>query len=555
MKTITSAFTALRRTVRHCRAAALFFLAACAAIAPAQAQTAPVALNLPTTISANVVPGATTLDLPFIVAGADSIKFDLIVPVNGATLTLLDPAGAVVYGPGDARVVFHSGSTRTPPLPGGVFVGPEVAAPADGIWILRLNFPAASTPTVAMGTVFAKSRYQVGIAIERNTLLVGEDVSVGMVVLDNGKPITGLSPTISIGSGVPGTPVAAVDHGHAPDGLANDGVYSVDYTFGAAGVYNIAGSVEIPTAKGPIRRSATAQVSAVAPQLSATGTSLTVLRGANNCISALQVQAGFNVLKAARYSTLIRLSAPNGKYIDVRKAANHALGAATVLASFSAADIKTKLASDGPYTVSRIESLEVGAEQLLLAYRKLDAGVFQGNLSNLCAAAVELQPSLTATPVLVDGFINALKLSFPVKVVNGGFYQISFKLIGADGQDVALLNASRSLQAGLNTVEVSVPADRFQKVDGPYQAISLLVVQGGTSGRLNSLGSTSSYSRWQFTASRPGDLDADGVVGPADAALMTQFRGQRALNPGDRRDLNRDGVIDLRDARIQQTLR
>ena len=555
MKTLTSALAALRRTARHCRAAALLSLAATAGMAPAQAQTAPVALNMPVTISANVVPGATTLDVPFTVAGADSIKFDLIVPVNGATLSLLDPAGTVVYAPGDARVTFHSGATRTPPLPGGVFVGAELAPPADGVWTLRLAFPAASTPTVALGTIFAKSRYQVGIAIERNTLLVGEDVSVGMVVLDDGKPITGLSPTISIGSGVPGAAVAAVDDGQSPDGLANDGVYSVDYTFGAAGLYNIAGSVDIPTANGPIRRSASAQVSAVAPQLSATGTRFDTLRGANSCIAGLQVSAGFNVLKAARYSTLIRLTAPNGRQIDVRKAANQGLGAATVVASFSAADIKAKLASDGPYTVSRIEALEVGSEQLLLAYRKLDAGVFEGSLANLCAAAIELQPSLTATPVLSDGYISALKLSFPVTVANGGFYQISFKLIGSGGQDVALLNASRSLHAGLNTVEVDVAADRFQKADGPYQAISLLVVQGGTTGRLSTLGSTDSYSRWQFTAARRGDLDGDGVVGPADAALMTQFRGQTALTPGDRRDLNRDGVIDLRDARLQQTLR
>lgn len=555
MKTFTSALAALRRTARHCRAAALLSLAATAGMAPVQAQTAPVALNMPTTVSANVVPGATTLDVPFTVAGADSIKFDLIVPVNGAALSLLDPAGNVVYAPGDARVAFHSGATRSPPLPGGVFVGAELADPADGIWTLRLSFPAAGTPTVALGTVFAKSRYQVGIAIERNTLLVGEDVSVGIVVLDDGKPITGLSPTISIGSGVPGAAVAAVDDGQSPDGLANDGVYSVDYTFGAAGLYNIAGSVEIPTAKGPIRRSAGAQVSAVMPQLSATGTSFDILRGANNCISGLQVSAGFNVLKAARYSTLIRLTAPNGKQIDVRKAANQTLGAATVVAGFSAADIKAKLASDGPYTVSRIEALEVGSEQLLLAYRKLDAGVFEGSLDYLCAAAVDLQPALTATPVLADGYINTLKLSFPVTVANGGFYQISFKLIGAGGQDIALLNASRSLQAGLNTVSVDVPADRFQKADGPYQAISLLVVQGGTSGRLSSLGSTDSYARWQFSAAKRGDLDGDGVVGPADAALMTQFRGQPALTPGDRRDLNRDGVIDLRDARIQQTLR
>lgn len=61
--------------------------------------------------------------------------------------------------------------------------------------------------------------------------------------------------------------------------------------------------------------------------------------------------------------------------------------------------------------------------------------------------------------------------------------------IGSDGQDVGLLNASRSLQACTGTIEVDVPADCFQTVDNPYQAIWLLVTQGGASGSLNPLGS------------------------------------------------------------------
>jgi hypothetical protein len=551
MNMISPVLAGLKRLLH--RHAAVLLLAAGAAMA--QAQTVPVTLNMPATISANVTPGAVALDVPFAVTGADSLKFDVIVPVNGATLSLIDPAGSVVYVPGDPRVAFHPGSARTPALPGGVFVGSELPNPAEGTWTLRLQFPPASTATVVLGTVFAKSRYQVGIAIERNTLLVGEDVSVGMVVLDDGKPITGLAPTIRIGAGAPGTAVAAVDDGRAPDGLANDGVYSVDYTFSGAGQYQIAGSVDIPTANGPIRRSATAQVTAVAPQLSATGNTFNVVRGNNNCIAELQVNVAFNVLKAARYATLIRLAAPNGKHIDIRKSASRSVGAATVEARFSATAIKAQLASDGPYTVSRIETLEAGSEQILLAYRKLDAGVFDGSLATLCGSAIELQPALTTTPVVADGYINALRLSFPVTVAMAGFYQISFKLIGADNQDVSLVNASRALQAGLNTVDVDVPAERFQKADGPYQAISLLVVQGGASARLDALGSTDAYTRWQFTATRRGDLDADGLVGPADAALLAQFRNQPALTPGDRRDLNRDGVIDLRDSRIQQTLR
>jgi hypothetical protein len=519
----------------------------------AAAQTVPVALNLPSTVSANITAGATALDVPFAVSGADSLSFDLIVPVNGAALSLVDPAGQVVPVPGDPRVSFHSGSTRTPPLPGGVFQSTILAAPANGTWILRLTFPAAPGPTVALGTILARSRYQAGIAIERNTLLVGEDVSVGMVVLDNGVPITGLNPTIAIGSGVPGAPQAAADNGHGADGLANDGVYSIDHTFGAAGLYNIVGNVQIPTPAGPVQRSAASQVRVVAPLLSPRAIRLETITGTASCVAALRVTVDVDVLKAGRYASLIRLAGAGGASIDVRSAKNMALGAGTMVASFSAADIKSRLSAGGPFAVTLIDALEVGSE-LVLAYRKRDAGAFNVAMNTLCAEAIELKPQLTVTPVVQNGYLVSLTGSFPVTVRSAGFYQISYKVIGANGE-IALMNASRSLSAGLNNVSLNWASDAFQAVDGPYRAISLLVVGGGSSARLSEIGASSAYERWQFAPKKPGDLDNDGVVGPADVALVNQYRGMRALAPGDRRDINRDGLIDIRDSRAIQGLR
>jgi len=39
-------------------------------------------------------------------------------------------------------------------------------------------------------------------------------------------------------------------------------------------------------------------------------------------------------------------------------------------------------------------------------------------------------------------------------------------------------------------------------------------------------------------------------VNAADRDLLMQYRGQSPLIPGDRRDLNGDGKIDLQDARL-----
>lgn len=519
------------------------------------AQTVPATLNMPISLSGDVVPGMTHLDLPFVVQGADGLALDVIVPVNGATLSLIDPGGAAVLAPNDPRLSYHPGSQLTPPLPGGVYILSELPSPSNGTWIIRLTFPSANTKTVALATVRARSRYQVGIAIERTTLLAGEDVAIGMIVLDNGTPIRGLLSSIRVGQGTPGQAIAAHDNGQPPDGRADDGVYTIDYTFASAGTYDILGSVDIPTPDGPIQRTVTSQVRVINPLLSPGNSAFNLVRSAGNCVSGLQVLQSFNVLEAATYATLIRLRAPNGKTMDIRKSRPLPLGAASVTALFDAKTIRQTLASDGPYAVALIESLRVNTSELTLSFRKRDAGIFNITLDDLCTEPIVLRQQLSMTPVIELGYIASFDVAFPIQVSSPGFYQISFKVVGQNGDDVALFNASRSLAAGVNTVIVNIRSEKFLAVDGPYRAISLVVVGGGNSARLTSIGTSDTYSRWQFLPSKNGDLNNDGSVDGADMALVTQYRGLRAAIPGDRRDINRDGIIDIRDARALQTLR
>jgi hypothetical protein len=551
---LAAAFRHLRSGCRQLTT--LLLLSALAVLSQAtQAQQVPVALNAPVTITGDVIPGMTRLDLPFSIVGADAMRLDLIVPVSGATVTLINPSGEAAVMPGDPRLTFNPGSALRPPLPGGVFALSDLASPADGNWILRLTFAAASAKTVVMATVFARSRYQVGVAIERTTLLVGEAVGVGLVVLDNGTPIRGLLPSLSIGQGGAATPLPAHDDGQGADGLLHDGVYSVDYLFATPGQYTILGSVDIPTANGTIHRTATAAVSVIAPSLQGDATALSTLRGSDSCVSALQVKQSFNVLQAGTYATLIRLGAGNGKVIDLRKSQTLPVGQASTSAIFTAKDIRQALASDGPYTVKLIDSLKIGQDEFALSFRKRDAGVFNVNLADLCSAAIELLPQISITPVLNQGYIASFDLAVPIKVAKAGFYQISFKIVGANGEDIALLNASRNLAAGANNVQINLQSEKFLNIDGPYRAISLVVVGLGSSARISTLGSSAAYTRWQFLPAKNGDLNNDGLVDGADAAVITQFRSIGAAVPGDRRDINRDGLIDLRDARALQGLR
>ena len=51
-----------------------------------------------------------------------------------------------------------------------------------------------------------------------------------------------------------------------------------------------------------------------------------------------------------------------------------------------------------------------------------------------------------------------------------------------------------------------------------------------------------------------GDVDGDRDVDRADLNLILAARNKRASGPGDPRDLDRDGVITVRDARLLVTL-
>lgn len=546
-------FSVFRGLCRGLLSVMIAFLAVTAA--PARSQGVPVAVNVPETVTGNITLGMTSLEMPFLLSGADGVSLDLIVPVDGATFTLIDPAGTIVLEPGNPGVEYNPGNVLTPPLPGGIFVTPELANPADGTWKIRVNFPAATANTVVLGTVLARSRYQVGIVIERDRLITGEDVSVGIIVLDNGHPVTGLSPTIAIGLGVPGTPLPARDDGQDSDGLSNDGVYSVDYTFGAPGTYELLGDVVIQTAKGPVTRKATSIVQVADPSLTVNNITLTKQFGVNGCVNGLQVTLDVSALKAGTFTTRVQLTGGNGKTLERRKSQALSVGPGNIRLVFSAADIKEKIAVDGPYALGQVESLEVASTGFTLAYRRQGGGSFDVRLSDLCSPPIELQEQLTITPILKQGFIDALRASFPVKVNTAGSYQISFKMIGPAGEDISLVNASRSLAVGNNTVTVNLSSDQFLKIGGPYKAISLLVLGGGSSARLPTLGQTPAYSVWQFYPRIHGDLNNDNAVDQADAVILAQFRGVRAVSPGDRRDISKDGVIDIRDIRELQKLK
>lgn len=508
-------------------------------------------MNLPQTLTADVSVGATSVTLDFNISHVEKFRLDVVVPVDGATLSLKDPDGVEMLPPGTPNLEQITGAQMGLPLPGGVFVVKDIAAPKNGTWTLKVQFPASPVKTVVLATLAASSLYQTGIVLERTKFVVGEEPSIGLLVLNGGSPVTGASALLQV-TRPDGTtiPYALHDDGAAGDGLAGDGIYSSAVVLSLAGSYALKADVEIPGSLGVIKRSAFAQVQAAPSVLSVAGVQAVTQIGSGGCVESLLVQCVLQASSACDATIVVALRASNNSEVLKRTfVPGIPPGSRTVALDFSTADLKSKLGVDGPYQIASVKVFAVG-DTLDLQYTGTDLGQTPTiRLADLCSPSLEIGPGLKVSNLLKEGYIETLAFSFPVTVNRAGDYSIACKVLGALGEEVKLLGTTRYLDVGSNEIVFEVPSENFLKADGPYTVGSALVLGPAGSAQASFLGQTPPLQKWQFYPLKKADLNTDGVINAADREILTQFRNTKALNPGDRRDLNRDGAIDLKDVR------
>lgn len=540
-------------------AAALSCLPLAFHAAPALAQTgksAQINVGSPVTLGATIVSGQTSVQFTLPVSALDGLRLQATVPVPDVTLTLIDPSGTARLLPGDAGVALLDGSTLSPPLPGRQFLTPEITNPADGDWTLRFDFPASPHATAAVVTVLSRTPVQVGLALTGQVFRVGQPVPLGLLAVNNGQPIGGLAPTLTLSKpGSPTTVLQAVDSGQAADfdGKAGDGIYSKGNTFSEPGTYQVLGEASIVLPGGKLaRRSAQASIDIVPSNYSFGSIGGVINRGAANCVASLDVTTTGSANLAGDYATVATLRSPGGKNIVKRTGVTlNAPGAVNTSTRFTAAEIRTQLAEGGVFTVDPLDVLNFISGQPWLELRKASAYSFPSiALNQLCADPIEINSSATVAAPLRGKFIGQLDFTLPIRVTTAGTYQVSFKVIDSKGVEVGQFGLNPSLAVGGNNVSATVLASRLQSSDGPFTIDSVLVVSGGRSAQASRVPVTASdFSRWQFFPTITGDLNGDGAVGAADRDIVLQSRGQVPRIPGDRRDINGDGKIDLLDAR------
>ena len=470
----------------------------------AQDRTTVVPMSLPESGFAPVVPGMTSVDIPFTVGKYDTMIFRAIAPVSGVALTILNPSGAVAVGTGSPLIKFSSGATLVPVKPGGVFTTGSISTPIDGTWKMRFTFPAATQKTYIFATWVGKSVYETGIVGDDEQYLTGETAVFGYLVTNNGAPMTGLSPTITItpqagGSGVSQT---GKDDGLTIDGKANDGLYSVSRAFTTAGKYTVAGNVSINTASGVVSRKAETTIEVIDPTITVSSSSVgSQFDFARNC--GVGIQATLNVTVNAAGTYLVRgdLDGGGGRTASVGQMFTLFAGTQTVVLSFPMDLIAEKIGPAASYAVTRIHAYRIdSAGALKRALEKSNVGQYLGVL---CVDPISIVPGISVTETLRGGLISSLAFRFTVLVQVPGTYDVTLRVVGPAGQEIELISLTREFVTGANEVSFLVSGEKFLSINGPYRVVSVIVANGLESAVALELGQTRAYSMNEFTGPPP----------------------------------------------------
>lgn len=517
--------------------------------------------NVPYNLEGIVDIGDISTDISLPLSGIQSLSLEIIAPVPGVKFSLIDPSGNIFVTEGDSRLSFIDGASLSQALPGGIFYLDSVDINYNGNWTIRLTYPTAQEKTVILSTVMTVTEYHVGLVLGGDNFFVGKDTTMGVLVLHNGLPITNLKPQITITDiDIPTSAETyiAKDDGGEYDGMINDGIYSLGYSFNSAGTYLIKAYVEIPTTSGNIIRETESKVNVKSSPAYITGFNYDILYKSNStgqCAYQVNQTVDVVVIEEDEYTIRSSLYDSNNNKMLKKEGLILTPGNHTVVLSFSSDEINEYLSNGAPFSFGNIDLISVGGTNIEVVSSFNDTEKSGINLNEVCQPLIVIGKKLNVIENLKDGYLESLSIKIPVTVSTSSYYQLSFKVVGSGNENISLVSNSQYLTSGLNEVSILLLADQLQNIDGPYEIISGLVLGGGSSVTKTFVGETPLYEKWQFYPTKQGDLDNDGDVDVYDRNILILHRNKPALTPGDRRDINRDGRIDIRDIGLISRLR
>ncbi len=511
--------------------------------------------NVPSVLTIPVSPGDTNANVPFTLNNSGTVLLQALVPVDGTTFSVLDSSGVTI---GDSAIVFTSSNELgAAGVPGGSFVLENFVLSA-GEYRASFTFPAAAVRTAIMVTVGNSAdaggpAYEIAVVVPKPRVVVGDVATFGVLLLKDGLPLTGLQPELSMSSETGWSmPITLADNGQDADGLADDGLYSSEVVLATPGRFDLNARVTFADGGRAVELTATGSVEVLPQRAQITDVQSQLIVAPDGCVDGLSQTVLLNVIDPGTYIVAGGILS-NGSLIEKRVRDDYAPGVRQAVLAFDAKQLRSAVGTGWVIQSIAPELFSLGEviDFQDVAPAPLDLTVFA---DQICRDAPIILGSVSAQPVIIGNFIDALEFTVMVDVETGGNHQLSFTVSGG-GQQVAIVSFNRFLQSGANDVTFQISASDVQTIDGPYELVSGLVSGPSGSVQRSNLGQSDFYSRWQFTPDRQGDLNGDGVVDQADRDLLASFRNEVALSPGDRRDLNGDGVIDTRDLRMILQLR
>lgn len=340
---------------------------------------------------APVVAGDTRVEIPIKVDHYDTMFFRVTVTVDGASMALVNPSGAVAVAANSPLIQFKPGPQSDDGQPrifnmfksGGEFTTENIPTPTNGVWKLRLTFPPAKEKGFTSVIWSAKSAYESGMRANDTSYLIGETGLFDYLVTNKQKPIMGLSPTIMFTSVDARTlkPVGGSVSQAGKEG--GDGLYSVEHIFTSAGKHQVTGSVIIPTSSGNISRTATTWVEVIKPSISLVKSSVTPrMDAARNCAIGINAGLTLDVSVAGDYIIRADLKGSNGKVFSVGDSFTLASGTESVSLLFPIGLIKEKIGTSPSYAVTGVHGYKIAPTAATVrAFDVSNLGVYAGSLS------------------------------------------------------------------------------------------------------------------------------------------------------------------------------
>lgn len=539
--------------------------------------SSPVNLSAPQLKFSRLAPGLLSGQAVFAIEQCTRVQVEIIASGPLVSTSILGPSGQVL-NPGTIGGLGGAYNTLQGSQPASM--GPVYlpnASPGHhyiysfpwlGAGNYTVNFAAGaslSDDLAVISQVTTDSRIAVNLFVTEPFIIVGNPAVLVAAVFNGGQAVAGAAVNVSaVPPTGPAVSVVLRDDGQDADSAAGDGLYSGQVIPTQVGLYNAAAVVTGTTSGGvAFTRNPAVPFDVISPGSKLTGAfnDNGVDSNSDGLFERVEIRFAAETTRPGNYQLFIQLKTALGKTLLRSNPANLAAGAGGITVPFEAAAFLS-LGENGPYQIEQVNLVSLLNQGAQLNDRRLNVGQTKAYLLSQFQ-----QPPLALTGVVTDqgidtnsnGKFDFLRVSVQTNVRTAGFYRWSYRLTDLNRREIAFLEASGALAAGLNNLTINFPGTSISRAgfNGPYLIRDMLVL-GPASLAAVDVGSTNNYLASQFEgAVIAGDVNGDGVVDCADIALVRSLVGKRAGQPGfdPRADVNKDNVIDVRDvAYVSQRL-